>query len=101
MVKRTPQEWRDLIQKQAESGQTATEFCAARSINPKYFSLQKNKLRIHPSKKPRKEKPPSHFITLKPPVSADSIALHFGALQLKIPTHISPQWLAELMRGLN
>ncbi|MDZ7923211.1 MAG: hypothetical protein U5M23_03960 [Marinagarivorans sp.] len=42
MARLTQTQWRELIAEQAQSSLTATAFCAARGINPKYFSLRKN-----------------------------------------------------------
>lgn len=101
MVRRTAQQWEQLIQEQAKSGQTATAFCAARGIDSKYFSLRKSKLCPKPSKKSRAA---SKFIAIKAP-SVDRITeaflLTMGSVTLKIPSATSPQWMAQLMRGLS
>ena len=100
MARRTPQQWQKLIDQQAASGQTATAFCAARGINNKYFSLQKNKL-VAENRKPAK-KIDSKFIAVSTqPLSSPVISLHIGAVQLRIPADSPPQWLAALIRELN
>ena len=100
MARRTPQQWQKLIDQQAASGQTATAFCAARGINNKYFSLQKNKL-VAENKKPAK-KIDSKFIAVSTqPLSSPVISLHIGAVQLRVPADSTPQWLAALIRELN
>jgi hypothetical protein len=101
MAKRTPQQWRELIQKQSESGQTATAFCAAHGINPKYFSLQKNKLNHRDKNNLKHEKTHSNFIALKPPTTIEAISLTIGELNIKIPANTSLHWLIELIRGLS
>lgn len=101
MARRTPQQWQKLIAQQAASGQTATAFCAARGINNKYFSVQKNKLAIDADRKSTK-KTTSKFITVSTqPFPPAAIALHIGAVQLRIPADSTPQWLAALIRELN
>ena len=100
MARRTPQQWQKLIDQQAASGQTATAFCAARGINNKYFSLQKNKL-VAENRKPAK-KIDSKFIAVSThPLSSPIISLHIGAVQLRVPADSTPQWLAALIRELN
>ena len=100
MARRTPQQWQKLIDQQAASGQTATAFCAARGINNKYFSLQKNKL-VAENRKPAK-KIDSKFIAVSTqPLSSPVISLHIGAVQLRVPADSTPQWLAALIRELN
>ena len=100
MARRTPQQWKKLIDQQAASGQTATAFCAARGINNKYFSLQKNKL-VAENRKPEK-KIDSKFIAVSTqPLSSPVISLHIGAVQLRVPADSTPQWLAALIRELN
>jgi hypothetical protein len=100
MARRTPQQWQKLIDQQAASGQTATAFCAARGINNKYFSLQKNKL-VAENKKPAK-KIDSKFVAVSTqPLSSPVISLLIGAVQLRVPANSTPQWLAALIRELN
>ena len=100
MARRTPQQWQKLIAQQAASGQTAAAFCAARGINNKYFSLQKNKL-VAENKKPAK-KIDSKFVAVSTqPLSSPVISLLIGAVQLRVPANSTPQWLAALIRELN
>ena len=100
MARRTPQQWQKLIDQQAASGQTVTAFCAARGINNKYFSLQKNKL-VAENKKPAK-KIDSKFVAVSTqPLSSPVISLLIGAVQLRVPANSTPQWLAALIRELN
>lgn len=44
MTRRTQGQWRELIDEQAVSGLSATEFCRRCSVNPKYFSTRKRQL---------------------------------------------------------
>jgi hypothetical protein len=43
MGRRSKQDWQKTIKEQAKSGVSHTQFCKARDINPKYFSLLKSK----------------------------------------------------------
>lgn len=45
MTRRTQTEWCELIEQQRVSGLTAAEFCRRNSVNAKYFSLRKQKLK--------------------------------------------------------
>ena len=45
MTRRTQADWHELIEQQRESGLTAAEFCRRNSVNAKYFSLRKQKLK--------------------------------------------------------
>ena len=50
MTRRSQEDWRQLVAEQQSSGLTAANFCRARNINEKYFSLRKKKLKLQPSK---------------------------------------------------
>jgi len=100
MARRTAQQWQELIQQHATSGQTATAFCASRGINDKYFSFWKNKL--YP-KANKTSQTPSKFITLKTPTTGattETVSLSLGAVTVKIPASTSPHWMAVLIREL-
>jgi hypothetical protein len=100
MARRTPQQWQKLIDQQAASGQTATAFCAARGINHKYFSLQKNKL-VAENRKPAKKIDSKFIAVATHALSSPVISLHIGAVQLRVPADAPAQWLAALIRELN
>lgn len=93
MARLTQAQWRALIDEQAASGQTAMAFCAERGIDNKYFSTRKSQL-----SKPRVT---GGFVSVSTsPIENQSIQLHVGAAQLRIPANVSPQWLADIIRAL-
>lgn len=46
MTRRSKAQWRELVDEQASSGLSASEFCRLKSINPKYFSARKRKFEL-------------------------------------------------------
>ncbi len=93
MARLTQAQWRALIDEQAVSGQTAMAFCAERGIDNKYFSTRKKQLGIQPAE--------SRFVAITTnPLESQSIQLHIGAAQLRIPASVSPQWLADVIKAL-
>ena len=93
MARLTQAQWRALIDEQAASGQTAMAFCAERGIDNKYFSTRKKQLAVQSAE--------SRFV----PIAAksfenQSIQLHIGAAQLRIPASVSAQWLADVIKAL-
>lgn len=49
---RTKAEWLSLIDEFEQSNQSQAEFCSARGLNPKYFSLRRIKLKAISPKDP-------------------------------------------------
>ena len=93
MARLTQAQWRTLIDEQAASGQTAMAFCAERGINNKYFSTRKKQLLTQSTE--------SRFVTVTTkPLDNQSIQLHIGGAQLRIPANVSPQWLADVIKAL-
>ncbi len=93
MARLTQAQWRALIEEHAASGQTARAFCAERGIDNKYFSTRKNLLAKSPAE--------SCFVAVAAkPLEHQSIQLHIGAAQLRIPASVSPQWLADVIKAL-
>lgn len=93
MARLTQEQWRALIHEQAASGQTAITFCAERGINSNYFSTRKRQLFGSPAE--------SRFVAVSTkPAESQNIQLFAGAAQLRIPTGVSAQWLAELIKAL-
>ena len=93
MARLTQDQWRALIDEQAASGQTAMAFCAERGIDNKYFSTRKSQL-SNPSTT-------SGFVAVTTkPADKQSIQLIAGGVQLRIPTSVSAQWLADVIKAL-
>ncbi len=93
MARLTQDQWRELIAEQAQSGLSATAFCAARDINPKYFSLRKSRL--------PPPAPPKGFIRAQiPPSVGHLVEVTSGAVTLRIPSTVPAQWLADIVKAL-
>lgn len=93
MARLTHAQWRTLIDEQAASGQTAMAFCAERGIDNKYFSTRKKQLSAQSAE--------NRFVAVTTkPLESQSIQLHIGAAQLRIPASISAQWLADVIKAL-
>ncbi len=93
MIRRTRNEWLQLIQDHSNSNLTATEFCNSKGIDPKYFSLKKAKL-INPEVS-------SPFIeALAPVVAGPELSLSWAGTDIHLPADTSPIWLAQFMREL-
>ena len=91
-MRRTQTQWQALIDEQMQSGQTATAFCLARDLNPKYFSLRKNALKTKRQSK--------NFIKMVAPVAQSDFQLTYGNISLTIPAAYPSSDLARLMRAL-
>ena len=48
-VRRSKEDWRELILRQAESGLSAQQFCRNNNVCPKYFSIRKKQLGLRSS----------------------------------------------------
>lgn len=93
MARLTQAQWRALIDEHAASGQTAVAFCAERGIDNKYFSTRKSQL--------AKPSTTCGFVAVTTkPLDNQSIQLIAGAVQLRIPTCVSAQWLADVIKVL-
>lgn len=93
MARLTQDQWRVLIDEQANSGQTAIAFCAERGIDNKYFSTRKSQL--------SKPSATGGFVAVTTkPIENQHIQLCIGSTQLRIPTSVSAQWLADFLKAL-
>ena len=97
---RNTAQWLELIEAFEHSGQTQVEFCAALTLNPKYFSKRRSELlNAHPE---------SAFVqvqaqSISTPAagSGASLALRFQQTELTLPLSIDPRWLAGLIKALS
>ena len=93
MIRRTRNEWLQLIEDQKNSHLTATDFCKNQGIDPKYFSLKKAKL--------QESEPASPFVKVQPPMITNSeLSLSWAGADIHLPADTSPIWLAQLIREL-
>ena len=93
---RSREEWRSLITDYEESGQTQTAFCAARGLNPKYFSLKRSQL-TQGAKAPANTG--SGFVRVTTTSSA-GINLRIGTVCLELPADFSLDTLSRLILTL-
>ena len=96
MTRRTPVQWRALIQQQQDSGLSAAEFCRQIGQNAKYFSLQKQHLAKVDSPFATVKKPPSLALAPSPSI----LRLTYANAKLDLPQSINPAWLAQLVKEL-
>lgn len=98
-MRRTKQQWQALIQEQASSGLSATEFCKQRGLNDTYFSLRKQQL--------RQPVPNSEFVPVVQSVSHPGavnnveLTLNYGRCAIQFKHTPSAAWLAELVQALS
>ena len=97
MARLTRQQWQSLITEFETSGQTQTEFCSQRNLNPKYFSLKRSKLIA----KDATDVPAFTKVKLeRPRVSHFAIELEVGRVTLKISQSTPAAYLADVIRAL-
>ena len=100
---RSEAEWQSLVLEQADSGQSALDFCRERGLYAKTFYRHRKALRKKGLVPPPVRTP---FVRVKTaparPVSRPvrGVELHYGDSRLHLPTDIDPAWLALLMRRL-
>ena len=87
--RRTPEQWRAIIDNFTASGLTGVEFCHREGIHPKSFYRAKS---THASKP---------FIQATPrTVSSAEIVLVLPTCKIQCSSQVSPQWLAQLVNTL-
>lgn len=101
MKRRSREAWHALFQAQATSGVTAAAFCREQGVCPKYFSLRRRQL-LSESLPKAPGSARSVFVPVAIPRSeALALEVQVGAtLQLRVPTSVSPQWLADVLCAL-
>jgi len=96
MVRRTQEQWRELIELQAKSGLSATAFCADHGINAKYFSLRKQQLKQGLGGKK------TNFVSVKAPEAImHPIEIQIGEACIRFPISSPMQLIVDLVRALN
>jgi hypothetical protein len=95
MTRRTKNEWCELIEQQRTSGLSAVEFCRRHSVNPKYFSTRKQKLK----------KPAGNFVRVAAsaarPVPVSTSGIKVRVVELEIPCEAVSETLEILMDRLS
>jgi len=99
MKRRTINDWRKLIQQQAESELSVAEFCKQYGLGQTYFYKRKSDL-----KKSTETLPKAAFIKInKPHLNSPqslSIKMQYQQSRINLPVSISPTWFAEFIKAL-
>ncbi|VAX12910.1 hypothetical protein MNBD_GAMMA24-2361 [hydrothermal vent metagenome] len=98
MKRRTDAQWQALFTEYEASAITVVAFCKARGLCSGYFG---KKYRLWQKK--NKSRSCSSFVpvALSSSAGVERLELHLGgALQLCVPTSVSPRWLAEFVQHL-
>jgi len=97
MARQSRQQWQSLIAEFEVSGQTQTEFCKGRNLNPKYFSLKRSKLIV----KDATIAPAfTEVLLAQPKPSRSAIELEIGRVTIKVSQSTPSAYLADLIRAL-
>ena len=97
---RNTAQWLELIEAFEHSGQTQVEFCAALTLNPKYFSKRRSELLNAHSESAFVQAQTQSIST--PAVNlATSLTLSFQQTELTLPLSVEPRWLAGLIKALS
>lgn len=97
MIRRTPAEWKALIQEQQASGLNQAPFCQKRNICPRYFSLRKKRLTTN-------DKAPTGFVKVErvtAPRQIPALTLRCGPIELVFHQPVAPDFLQALIKSLS
>jgi len=97
MIRRTPAEWKALIQEQQASGLNQAQFCQKRNICPRYFSLRKKRLTTN-------DKAPTGFVKVErvtAPRQIPALTLRCGPIELVFHQPVAPDFLQALIKSLS
>ncbi len=98
MKRRTEAQWQALFTEYEASEITVVAFCEARGLCAGYFG---KKYRLRQQKNNRPSCSSFVPVALSTHVELGMLELHLGgALQLHVPTSVSPHWLAEFIQHL-
>ena len=100
-ARRSKEDWKKLILRQADSGLSAQQFCHEHNVCTKYFSIRKKQLGLRqsafvPISQSRRVDPDIPTEVLTPA----SLALQYGPCYLRFETMPDSVWLAQLIRAL-
>ena len=99
--RRDIQDWLNLFEQQKQSGLTAVEFCRQQQINVQTYYTRRRDIRL--------QRTSSKFVQVKREVTkvesyteeTDSdLVLQLENAQLRVPTNMSPHWVATVMKAL-
>lgn len=99
MKRRTPDDWKVLIDKQMASGLSVPQFCQQHQLNTKYFYTRKSLLNQTMMQTDfAQAQVVSQQTTLVSQHAA--MTLKTVAVELSLPTTTSPEFLSELIKGI-
>jgi hypothetical protein len=108
MVTRSVEQWQALFKQHDESGLNSSHFCRENDLCPKYFSKRKKDLRWFSGKliSNDRQTTSSKLVKVKRATASVvekpmSVTLQMNDIQLPLPTTLSPQWIANLVKALN
>ena len=88
-VRRSEAQWRDLIARWQQSGESAKAFCLAHGISLARFYKRRRELRPDPAQK---------FVPVR--VRADSVVVQIGDISVRCSASTPVSWIADLARAL-
>ncbi len=102
MIRRTQEQWLALFAEHDQSDLSATAFCQAHELCPKYFSLRRRQL-VNQSLSESKQG--SVFVRMPTPIADNkpqnqNITLRGKFGELHFASMVSPSWLAALLKAL-
>lgn len=94
-MRRTPAQWRELLQVQQSSGLSMAAFCRQQGLRQKSFYYWHRKLMTANAAS-------SCFIQVQMSerVAPSRCILHVGSAELAFSDAVSPTWLAQVLRAL-
>lgn len=100
-ARRSKEDWQELIQRQADSGLSAQQFCRDNNVCPKYFSIRKKQLGLRQSAfvPALQSMSVGHDIPTRA-LTPVSLALQYGRCCLRFEAMPASAWLAQLIRAL-
>ena len=97
MIRRTPDQWKALIQEQQSSDLTQAQFCREHNLCPRYFSLRKKRLMKGTDNT-------SGFIKVQrvtAPSQTPALTLRMGTVELVFRQAVAPDYLLAVIKSLS
>ncbi len=102
MTRRTFDDWKHLVERQAASGLSVPKFCSQHNLNPKYFYSRKSMISTKENGGDFiQAQVISQQATIVTNKREQSIKLITPVGELQLPCNTSPAFIAELLNGLS
>jgi len=103
MRKDTLTKWQAIIQQQSDSGLPVAKFCKTNRLSITCF--YKYKKELNKSANPGTTKPEANnsFVKIQPPKvpnGGNTIKIQYQQSTLNLPTTLTPDWIANLLKAL-